>query len=193
VEGVLIEATVQALGGPPPRGNRFTAWERSSTDFNRSISRDGLNFFDHVAGRGGDAVTLVEWVEGVSTGEALTWLETNGLKTPSRRMTRAEKHRAEAATGERKQHAADLEDFRKALAASLDVAKLEAGEADDLDRLERAASLQFRLTEDPSSVYKFMLNTEPARVADLVAWGRADRQHAAEVTALIVGWLGGAA
>lgn len=178
---------IEALGGPPPRGNRFTAWWRGSTDLNCSISKDGLQWFDHVACIGGDGVKLAQTVSGIGVGEVMRLLESRGLRTAKvRPRTRAEFAKATAERERQAKRAEDVELFRSGLDSELDVRKLAASDRGDDEALGLAASEQVRLRREPGIMYDELSASDPEALLRLIAAGRADIQHAAGITAAVV-------
>ncbi len=181
-----IQEVIRGLGGPDLRGRRLRAWWRDGSRDSVAVDvRRGL-WHDHATGDGGDAVDLVRVVLGLSMAEALAWLEREGYRQPARRLTTREitEQRRRREVEERRR--IDIADYRRALDGVLDRLKLSAVEAGNDHALERAASLQYRLSMTPAAVMTEMLATDDARVAWLIAQGREDRQHATEITRLVV-------
>lgn len=187
--GPAIRNAIAALGGPPPHGSRFSAWWRGSKTLNCSIAKDGLTCFDHVTGRGGDAATLVQEVIGCDIREALAWLEAQGLREQRQPLTRLELQRRRSVLETEQVQRESAELFRVALDAELDGAKLAACDVDDDEALERAARLQWHLGKWPDVVLAFAVALNPREVQRLIDAGRADLQHAAEMTLAAVDLL----
>jgi transposase len=59
--------------------------------------------------------------------------------------------------------------------------------------LEQAASLQYRLAQDPEAVFEELMRADDRRVRWLIEEGRADREQAAQLTRLAVEILAKAA
>jgi hypothetical protein len=182
----LIRDAIAALGGPTPHGSRFSAWWRGSKALNCSIAKDGLTCFDHVTGRGGDSATLVQEVIGCDIREALAWLEARGLREQRQPLTRLELQRRGSALEAEQARRESAELFRVALDAELDTAKLAACDVDDDEALERSARLQGHLGKWPDVVLALAVALNPREVQRLIDAGRADRHHAAAITAAAV-------
>lgn len=192
ITGAAFEELWKHLGGAGIRGKRSVAFWRSGKRQSVSINIERGLWHDHAAGDGGDAIALVKTVLNVGIGESLAWLEREGYRQPSQRMTALEvaAHRRKREEAERRRIA--VADFRAALDAELDRLKLATAESGDDAGLERAASLQFALAQSPEAVFSDMLERDAGRVGWLLAKGREDRQDAARITAVIVDLLAAA-
>jgi hypothetical protein len=148
---------------------------------------------DHASGAGGNAVDLVRVALGVDVAKALTWLEEAGYRQPARRMSAAELAEQRRRREDAERRRLEVADFRRALDCELDRLKLAAAEADDMAALEQAASLQYRLAQDPEAVFEELMRADDRRVRWLIEEGRADREQAAQLTRLAVEILAKAA
>lgn len=185
----MIRKVIAALGGPEPTGYRFAAWWRGSKALNCSISKNGLTFFDHVIGKGGDTCCLVQLASGVGVAEALRWLEAHWLREPQRPLTRMELQRRRVVLETEQDRRESTEFFRVAFNSELDRAKLAARDADYIEALERAARLQWHLGQWPMGVFDLAEAINRIDTQRLIEAGRADLQHAAEVTLAAVDLL----
>lgn len=191
ITGAAFLSLWRDLGGDELRGTRGRAFWRNGNGWNVSWNPERGLWRCHVTGEGGDAVDLVRVALNVGTGDALAWLERKGYRQPSQRMSSAEiatrRHEREAVNRQR----LAVGDFKRALDAELDRAKLEMWDSGDDAALETAASLQHRLRQSAEAVFGEMLERDGGSVEMLIRAGRADREHAEAATALAVRLLAG--
>jgi hypothetical protein len=192
VKGGAFLSLWRALGGGEVRGSRelkARAFWRNGDGWSVSLNPSRGLWFCHVTGAGGNAVDLVRVALGVGTAEALRWLEEAGYRQPARRMSAAELAEQRRRREDAQRRRLEVADFRRALDCELDRLKLAAAEADDMAALEQAASLQFRLAQDPEAVFEELMKSDGRRVRWLIEEGRADREQAGKLTAVVVDLL----
>lgn len=192
ITGGAFAALWRHLGGGDIRGRRAVAFWRGGKRDSVAVDIDRGLWHDHATDDGGDAVALVRAAMGLDVAGALRWLEEAGYRQPARRMSAAELAEARRKRADADRRRLAVADFRAALDSELDRLKTEAGDADDMAVLERAASLQYRLAAQPDAVFEEMLAQDSASVSWLIAQGREHRQNAAQATALIVDLLAAA-
>jgi hypothetical protein len=189
ITGQAFLSLWRELGGGELRGRRGRAFWRGGDGLNVAVDIERGLWRDHVTGAGGNAVDLVRVALGVGVAEALRWLEEAGYRQPARRMSAAELAEQRRRREDAKRHRLELADFRRALDCELDRLKLAAAEADDMAALEQAASLQYRLAQDPEAVFEELMRADGRRVRWLIEEGRADREQAGKLTAVVVDLL----
>lgn len=148
-------------------------------------------WFDHVTGVGGGVLDLVQQVRRISRAHAVRFLANlagvaleDRLPTRTQAWALAGRRRAAESTAE------DIDHWRGALIPELDRDKLAAIDAGNDDALERAASLQHRLTTGPPAdivrEYIRMLRDDPAELGRLIEAGRTQALEAEVLTAQLV-------
>jgi hypothetical protein len=193
ITGQAFLSLWRELGGGELRGRRGRAFWRGGDGLNVAVDIERGLWHDHVTGAGGNAVDLVRVALGVGTAEALRWLEEAGYRQPARRMSAAELAEQRRRREDAQRRRLDISDFRRALDCELDRLKLAAAASDDMAALAQAASLQYRLAQDPEAVFEELMRADGRRVRWLIEEGRADREQAAQLTRLAVEILAKAA
>lgn len=186
ITGADFVSGFHSLGGGEIRNGRAKRFYADGDGWSLAVSTEMGLVHDKVENTGGDLIWLACRAMGWSIGESLRWAEREGYRTPARRLTAAEVAEQRRQREERHRHRLMVADFRAALDAELDRAKLAAGDAGDDVALEQAASLQYRLANAPESVMAEMLERDGGRIRWLIEQGKADRENAAKVTRLAV-------
>ena len=179
-----------ALGGGPLRGKRGQAFWRDGDGYSIALEPAKGSWYDHRDARGGGVLALVETALGCDRQAALGWLEANcGLDdlklTPAERRNRAELNQKANLLAQR------LSDFHRGLClavhrlSALNEALIIMGVngpevlADD----HRAAFILQQAGSD--DIVKVWRNSPGERDA-IEAIGRADREHAEQITKALV-------
>jgi hypothetical protein len=192
ITGGLYLTVARHIGYEIVRGRSRAIYRNGKNPNSMSHDIERGRFTDFKTDQRGDMADLVRLTLRLTEAETFRWLEGNGYRTPLRRLSAAEaaeqRQRREAEDRRR----IDVADFRRGLYAELDCLKVQALDSGDDEALEAAASLQFRLSQQPEDVMSQMLSSDGARVRSLIELAREDRGNAAQITARIVGMLAGA-
>jgi len=204
LQNVNIVTVWERLGGPRIRNGRSQAFWRGGDGFSVSLSAEKGLWRDFVTGEGGGILDIITTVQSGDRRQAWEWLEAEGLVEPKECLSKE----SQALAAQRKQNELNhrtADYWRTARLKFLDSQKTAAGESDNMDALEAAASEHYFLfgsksadlvvaflkakAIDPSGT-RFLVEQALAEVKDCEAlvWGvvdylaeyqRRERPHAA--------------